>query len=211
MDFIYYIFKDFIHYSAMVLLAIVLPLAIIAVVKPQILSKRINTYSNRKKIISTSLVSVAILIGLISISSPTNFGQVNVENSSGDENQGAIQKEKYFQADEIDEVEKKLVEETKTIPFETQEIKSDKIAAGQKKQLQKGVNGKIIQTFEIDYKDNKEVSRKLKNEIISIKAIPQIYLVSTRQAPKESKAKKQCDSFFDSFKTKNKSCYYNSY
>jgi hypothetical protein len=204
MDFIYYIFKDFLHYSSIVLLVALIPLLIAAMIKPGLLAKRISMFSSRKSTAVGSLASIVLLIGLVLVTGPTSLQQQKLdEESQAKQQQAKLQQEMDAKQSPI---ETKLVEKAQEIPYEKQEKNDDKLVSGQRKISQKGIKGEKILTYELVYKNGNEISRKLKKEVITRLPVAQVTLVGTNEKnrhvskkfePGKSNSCRYVPSFFD--------------
>lgn len=201
MDFIYYIFKDFVHYAAIIFLLAIIPAAIIGFIKPSIFSSRIKWFSGRQRTALGSLLSVAILVGLVAVTNPAGENQDRFDQrNAASQRQDRLAEE--FEYSQQTTIEKKLVEEVQLIGFEKKEQKTDDLQTGQQKVIQKGISGKKILTYEVEYENGKEISRKLKAQDVTRQPTAQITLLGTSPAAnKSSRSSGQetgCKSFYRS-------------
>lgn len=200
MDFIYYIFIDFLHYSSIVFLVALIPIIIMAMAKPDILARRIRMFTSQKSTLLGSLASVIMLIGLVMVTSPTSLQQQRNEEAT------KVKQQQTNHQHEINtrmrnSLDTKLVIKVQDIPYEKHEKTDARLPSGQRKITQKGVNGEKTLTYEVEYKDGKEVSRKLNKEVIDRKPIAQIISVGTAKTDIKDNMKAQGPVF-----SKNKNC-----
>jgi len=79
-------------------------------------------------------------------------------------------------------VEEQYVVEQSVIPFDTQVLRNESLAEGERRLIQPGQNGLSENTFRILIEDGVEVSRTLSSTVVVTEAVPEIVMVGS-QAP----------------------------
>ncbi len=80
-------------------------------------------------------------------------------------------------------VEVKIETEEEIIPFDTKEVKDSSLAKGKEKVTTKGVDGRRVFTYEVEYTDGVETKRTLLKEEVT-KPATQVTSIGTYVAPK---------------------------
>ncbi|MBW3569202.1 G5 domain-containing protein [Candidatus Parcubacteria bacterium] len=209
MDFIYYIFKDFVYFSAIFFVLLIAAASIAAMIKPGLMPSRLKMFSSRKSTAIGSLASILFLVGLVNIIGPSSMEQLRRDKELANQQQAAKQK-KTFQANPQEPIEKKIQKVTQTIPYAKQEKIDSDLAPGKSKITQKGMNGTKLLIYEIIYRDGKEISRILKSEVATKQPVPQITSMGVLKSSahhsdnarpssgSSDKSERRCKSFLNS-------------
>ncbi|MFC0014579.1 MULTISPECIES: G5 and 3D domain-containing protein [Allobacillus] len=88
--------------------------------------------------------------------------------------------------------EKKTYDEI--IPYNTKTESDDSLEKGKTRIVQKGKEGKKVQTFEITYKNGEEVFRELVSEEITEESQNRVVAQGTKEPPKQTVAKKSSNN-----------------
>ncbi|MEV6526955.1 G5 domain-containing protein [Longispora sp. NPDC051575] len=80
-------------------------------------------------------------------------------------------------------VEKRIVTETKDIPFERRTVTDPSRAEGATAVTTYGVTGKRTLTYEVTVADGKELGRKLLRDVVTTDPVAEVTSVGTRSAP----------------------------
>ncbi|WP_052947895.1 3D domain-containing protein [Aneurinibacillus tyrosinisolvens] len=79
----------------------------------------------------------------------------------------------------VTRVEKKIIQQEKTIAFNTQQKSEHTMLAGEKKVVQEGQPGKVMERYEVLYRNGKEISKKLVDSNVLQNSKDQIVALGT--------------------------------
>lgn len=78
------------------------------------------------------------------------------------------------------QVEEEYVVEEEVIPYDTQLLRNESLAEGERRLIQPGENGMVEQTYRILFEDGLEVSRSLSSSIVISDPVPEIVMVGSQ-------------------------------
>ncbi|MFI0353420.1 G5 domain-containing protein [Actinomadura sp. 9N407] len=79
-------------------------------------------------------------------------------------------------------VEKRIVTETKAIPFKTKKVSDRGLAEGKSKVRSRGVAGVRTFTYEVTFTDGVRTGRKLVRQVVTKAPVARVVAVGTKQA-----------------------------
>ena len=167
-------FRDFVHVGSLVLLCLVVLIALIGIVKPDLLRNLFRDFTQRKYVLATA-VFCGLICGTIFVATQSPPQKESQQANSSSSQAGNL----YSGAANNHETKNQVEEVIEDIPFAKSQQADGTLPENETKIVREGVVGKKRSFYNVYYNEGKEVSRQLEKEEIISQPISEITAVGT--------------------------------